>query len=219
MCLKHWKSPALCLQLSICARVFPCHLITLFTYYLFHQVEPSSSSRREKGDKTEQKQINAELHGETRLGLATRHLSSVFHNHSLSRGACTGFFNCPSAGRSLRRRRKTTFTELSGVNTAPRTPHYLWPCRCSRLGLLLLQPSLDHWVRIQPWVCSWELYFWLSVALCAQRRQAAGAGAGSSSRLAAHLNTCLKQTCVSCIKCVKTPGLWQLSIIIQPEAH
>lgn len=58
-------------------------------------------SAKKRKEKVEQKQINAGLGSETLLGLAGHHLSSVFHNHSLSLELSTGYFNCPSAGKRV----------------------------------------------------------------------------------------------------------------------
>lgn len=60
-------------------------------------VHPAGGEKK----KVEQKQINAGLGSETLLGLAGHHLSSVFHNHSLSLELSTGYFNCPSAGKRV----------------------------------------------------------------------------------------------------------------------
>lgn len=80
--------------------------------------------------KIERKQINAGLLSQTLLGLVGHHLSSVFHNHSLSLEASVGFFLIvPLQAKEFKKKKNITFTELRreelGVNTSSHHPSSL----------------------------------------------------------------------------------------------
>lgn len=95
---KNFLGPALYLCILLTLPPHQTQPNTLFFLSVCQLVEPLFI---QSAQKVEQKQINAGLSSETLLGLAGHHLSSVFHNHSLSLEPSMGFFNCPSAGKRV----------------------------------------------------------------------------------------------------------------------